>query len=575
MDRLPLSAVLRSALVVAGALAVNAAHAAMPGCTLSALNALGVPGMTFTSATDVAATASVPEYCRVVGVVASPSGNPHGDGFAIDLPAAWSGRFLMNGGGGFAGGVNGPNTAALSKGIAEASTDTGHTGGTATFALSAPHVPATGAIADYFYLAVHNVTAASKQLIKAFYGGAGVQYAYFQGCSTGGRQALVEAERYPDDFDGIIAGDPFMTHHLVLEQFKGELALLQPSSAYISPAQLPAIDSAVYANCDAKDGLKDNLIQNPQACSFDPRTLLCGVNGNTSPGCLTQVQADALSKYIRPITVGGKVVIPGYPVSDLGGPDGMSLWFLGSSPPTAPNGPEPWTNPPFAWSFADQTIKYFVEEDPNYDIFNFDLSSSGAIGRAALSLYDQGTAAGNADDPRRLLPYLGQGKKLLIYHGFSDGGLSPYPTIRLYKELASIHDGSYRRLQRGARLFMVPGMHHCSGGPGPNIFDTLTPLQNWVEHGQAPDGIIATHHVNNSAANPVDRTMPLCKFPEQARYSGKGDVNDAANWSCPSGDRSLLKIGPNGAQAGLVSDDEHGDDGGHNGDDDEREDGDR
>jgi feruloyl esterase len=547
-----------AAVAVAGcALASPWAGAAMPGCSLAALPAIS--GVTYKSATDNAATATAPEYCRVIGNVASPAGNPNGDGFAVDLPASWNGRFLMGGGGGFTGSLNGPNITALSAGFAVSTTDTGHTGGVASFALTAPGVPATGAIIDYFYLAMHTVTAMSKQLIKDFYGTADIKYSYFQGCSTGGRQALMEAERYPDDFDGIIAGDAFMTHRLVLQQYKGEFDLLQPPAAYITPAQLTTIDAAVYANCDAKDGVKDNLIQNPQACSFKPSQLLCK-GSSVPPACLTAAQVDALSDYIAPIKRGKELVIAGYPISDLGGSDGMALWFLGSTP-TNFAGPEPWASAPFSWGFADQTLKDFVYVDPGYNIFNFDLNTEGQIGAAALALYDQKTEAGNADSAKAVNAYLAKGKKLLIYHGFSDGGLTPYPMIRFYKGLAD-EKGGYENLQRGARLFLVPGMHHCGGGPGPNVFDTLTPLQAWVEKGTPPDGIIASH--TNATTKAIDRTMPLCKFPEKAKYSGSGDVNLAANWSCPSDDRSLLKIGPNGFQAGLGGQD---DDEGEGGDD--------
>ena len=540
---------------VATGLMPSQADAALPNCTVAALSALGVSGVTITSATVFGAAPPNPEFCHVLGSVASPSGNPNGDGFALDLPANWNGRFLMSGGGGFAGSLNPPNIAVLGRGFAVASTDTGHHGGDASWAITAPNVPAQGAVTDYFYLAVHNVTATAKQLITGFYGASSISYSYFQGCSTGGRQALVEAERYPDDFDGIIAGDAFMTHRLVLDQLKGELAILQPPTAFISTAQLPVIDAAVYAECDARDGVKDNLIQNPQACSFDPKKLLCGKQGNVAPNCLTQDQVDALGNYIRPITDShGTVILPGYPVTDLGGPDGMAIWFLGSAPPVNFAGPEPWTVPPFSWFFADQTLKYFVFQDPNFDTFNFGLSKTGVIDANSLAVYDQMTAAGNADDPDALLAYLGRGKKLLIYHGFSDGGLSPFPMIRFYKGLAAMTPGSYAGLQGNARLFMVPGMHHCAGGPGPNVFDTLTPLQNWVENDVAPNGIIASHFVGNNQKNPVDRTMPLCMFPQQARYSGSGDVNDATNWSCPAGDQSLLRIGRNGAEAGLGDD---------------------
>jgi feruloyl esterase len=238
-------------------------------------------------------------------------------------------------------------------------------------------------------------------------------------------------------------------------------------------------------------------------------------------------------------------------VSDLAGSDGMALWFLGSAPPVNFTGPQPWTSPPFSWFFADQTLKYLVFQDPNFNTFDFGLSNTGVIDSGSLAIYDQMTAAGNGDDAEALRAYLNRGKKLIIYHGFSDGGLSPLPMIQFYKDLAQETPKHFEGLQESARLFMVPGMHHCSGGPGPNVFDTLTPLQQWVENDVAPNGIIATHFVGNNRNNPADRTMPLCMFPQQARYSGRGDKNDAANWSCPDGDEKLLKIGKNGSDAGL------------------------
>ena len=217
-----------------------------------------------------------------------------------------------------------------------------------------------------------------------------------------------------------------MTHRLVLQQLKGELALLEPPTAFLSAPQVAAIDAAVYADCDARDGVQDNLIQNPQACEFEAKRLLCGKNGNVAPSCLTQDQVDAVKNYIRPITDHKRrVILPGYPVSDLAGSDGMAVWFLGSSPPVNFTGPQPWTSPPFSWFFADQTLKYLVFQDPNFNAFDFGLSNTGVIDSGSLAIYDQMTAAGNGDDAEALRAYLNRGKKLIIYHGFSDGGLSP------------------------------------------------------------------------------------------------------------------------------------------------------
>jgi feruloyl esterase len=205
---------------------------------------------------------------------------------------------------------------------------------------------------------------------------------------------------------------------------------------------------------------------------------------------------------------------------------------------------------------VDHIIKFIVTRDPNFDIRTFG-GGEARIDDDALDLFDRRTEAGDADIPAKLEGFLGQGRKLLVYHGFSDPALPAFRTIRHYE--AMIRRTGLDKLRKDMRLFMVPGMHHCGGGPGPNVFDTLSALEQWVEHGVAPDAIPATHFVNNNPALGVDRTMPLCAFPEEAQFSGAGNVNSAANWSCTPNQR-LFEVGPNGRQAGLGGDD-HGDEG--------------
>ena len=246
---------------------------------------------------------------------------------------------------------------------------------------------------------------------------------------------------------------------------------------------------------------------------------------------------------------------------DLGGGDGMDLWSIGFVPPTTFTANEPWGNQgfspaPISWQFVDHFIKYIVTRDPNFDVRSFDRGGPRIDG-AALDLFDRRTEAGDADVPERLRRFLAQNRKLLVYHGFSDPALPAFRTIRHYEALARRPSG-FDKLRENMRLFMAPGMHHCGGGPGPNLFDTLSALEKWVENGMAPDAIPATHFVNNNPALGVDRTMPLCAFPEEAQYSGSGNVNSAANWACTANQR-LLEVGPNGRQAGLGEDD-HGDD---------------
>jgi feruloyl esterase len=295
----------------------------------------------------------------------------------------------------------------------------------------------------------------------------------------------------------------------------------------------------------------DGLIRNPALCSFDPDTLV--------PDTLTQGQADTLNVYLGATRDRhGHLIYTGFPVSDLHGNFpfnlGMDFWTTGIVPPLDFTANEPWGNAslPFVavgWTLADNFLKFIVERDPDFDVRDFDVSTDGVVGDAALALFDRRTEAGDADVPARLVPFLAKNKKLLIYHGFSDPALPPFRTLTYYEQLADVA-GGHSELQQNARLFMAPGMHHCGGGPGPNVFDTLTPLENWVEHDMAPNGIIATHFVNNRSALGIDRTMPLCTFPDQAEYRGTGNVNDAANWSCTS-NRALLRLGANGIEAGL------------------------
>jgi len=239
-------------------------------------------------------------------------------------------------------------------------------------------------------------------------------------------------------------------------------------------------------------------------------------------------------------------------VSDLSGAGGIALWTSGFVPPIDFAAAEPWGDAGFApapltWQFVDHIAKFLVERDPTFNVRTFDVSLAGVVGDEALRLWDQRTEAGDGDVPASFEPFIKLGKKLLIYHGYSDPALPAFRTVKFYRDLEQAAPGGYRDLQENVRLFMVPGMQHCGGGPGPNTFDTLTALENWVEHEEAPDVIIASH----ATLGTVDRTMPLCKFPEQPRYSGVGDVHDAANWSCPVNDRRLLDIGPNGILAGL------------------------
>lgn len=551
------------------ALAAPAARAAT-ACSVGEIEALGVSGVTVVSAIAVPASGAMPAYCDVVGQLNTSGGDapPGSAGFEMQLPDNWNRKFLFFGVGGLAGATYPDVSAnpvdrqgALARGYATAITDAGHlAGGTdASWALLAPGQPDDAKLADYYYRATHEVTVAGKRLARRFYGQK-IEAAYFDGCSNGGRQALVEATQFPGDYNGIIAGDPFFDIRSVIVAARLAKQQLSPAT-YIPAALLPVIDAAVHASCGKADGVDDGLIQNPAACAFDPTSLVC--TPGQEAGCLSTGQADTLNAYLGATrSTLGSLVYPGFSISNLStsatGPlagAGADGWSTGTVPPADFNAAEPWGNDgfspsPLGYQFGDHIIKDIATRDPAFNIRDYPVSADGYIGDDALATFDARTGAGTASNPDAYGRFIQRGGKLIIYHGYSDPALTPFRTTNLYDQLAAAH-GGYGALQASVRLFMVPGMQHCIGGPGPDVFDTLTPLDAWVEQGAPPASIPAAHYTNNDPARPVDRTMPLCPYPTQATYDGAGDVNAAGSWSCAPNEQ-LLQVGPNGAQAGLV-----------------------
>ena len=314
-------------------------------CSVEAIAALAIPKMTVETATVVPAAAPNPEYCRVAGAVTTTGeGAPDGSArFDLRLPASWNGKFLFYGVGGLAGSIPAQydSEGALPQGYAIAVTDTGHqAGGTdARWAITASGEPDQAKIIDYYHRGAHSVTVAAKALVLKYYAADSIKRAYFGGCSNGGRMALQEAERYPDDFDGIISGAPFMSVRAIMTPLK--VLKDMKSDGYIPPALLSKIDEAVYASCDAADGVKDGLIQNPGKCAFDPSSLIC--KAGSTADCLTPGQADTLKRYLEPVrSRGGRLATPGLAVTDLGGRGGMAAWTTGAAAPDYSD-PELWS----------------------------------------------------------------------------------------------------------------------------------------------------------------------------------------------------------------------------------------
>ncbi|HET7880683.1 MAG TPA: tannase/feruloyl esterase family alpha/beta hydrolase [Acetobacteraceae bacterium] len=508
-------------------------------CTADALNALHVPGVTITQAAPVAAAGNTPAHCKILGTVATHGeGAPDGQAtFAMQLPEGWQQRFFSMGVGGNAGrlvpAVNATDQAsALGKGYAVIVTDTGHTGnGTdANWVLTPDGKRDQAKVVDFFYRAEHAVTVAGKQLANAYYA-APVQHAYFDGCSNGGRMAMMEADRYPSDYDGIIAGDPGMDYNSAMLRFAVQKGALASPDAYIPQQTLAGIDKAVTARCDAIDGATDGLIQDPAQCPVHADNLIC--HGSDTTDCLSPAQARVLHAYTTPLRDRhGHVLYPGWAITNLSGPRGISYWTTGDTPPDLAQRELPWGSnpdtPPRGWMFARQALTYWLGLGADAKMAALDVDPrTNVAGDKLVAMVNHAMGPGETKDPAKLLPFIQQGRKLILYHGTSDPAIPAARSIMYYQQLEAALHGR-QKAEASVRLFLVPGMQHCSGGIGPDQFDTLSAMEAWVEHGKAPEAIAA--HTKPDAA--AQHSLPLCPYPQQARYSGSGAMDDAANWKC-------------------------------------------
>jgi feruloyl esterase len=457
--------------------------------------AQGVEAGPFTPPGDGATARTVPAFCRVAATL-TPSADSNIK-IEVWMPTSgWNGKFQAVGNGAFSGSIAYPAMMnAVARGYATSSTDTGHTGNTAGFAPGHPEK-----VIDFGWRAVHEMTVASKRLIAAYYESGPVR-SYFNGCSAGGRQAMKEAQRFPADFDGIIAGAPGLDWTGRAAQAVRVLKALETNdAARLSSAQTELLHRAVINACDALDGTKDGLIVDPARCRFDPAVLRCRGEGEST--CFTPAQIDTVRLIYSGIVntetrrqIGG--LAPG---SELG-------WT-----------PTGWTASARATG-VDQ-FRFLVFHDPSWSAQRFDGGADVARAEAA----DGGTI--NALDPD-LKPFIDRGGKLIQYHGWSDPQISPFNSTQ-YHERVTAAVGARVDVPNAYRLFMAPGMGHCGGGEGPNTFDMVAALEQWVEHGVAPDRILASHAINGR----VDRTRPLCPFPQVATYDGSGSIDEAASFSC-------------------------------------------
>lgn len=451
-------------------------------------------GFTFVSAKDL------PEFCRIAAV-SRPSKDSEIK-FEVWMPASrWNGKFMGVGNGGMAGSISYASLAAvLSRGYATSSTDTGHEGKNNDGSYALGH---REKVIDFGYRAVHEMTVKAKLIIAAYYG-RGPTFSYWSGCSTGGRQALTEAQRFPADYNGIVAGAPanFLTHLQASSIWKAQ-AIRKNPGGLIPPSKLPMIHNAVVIACDARDGVKDGLLEDPRLCDFDPKTLEC--KGDDSPDCLTAAQVAVTQAFYSAI-INPRAKQEIYPGLALGSELGWTS-DVGRMHADITN------------TQASEYLRYAVFQDANWDFTTFDFDSAMAL----ADRIDDGVT--KAMDPN-LGEFFRRGGKLLQYHGWSDPSISPLNSINYYTSVVDLVGQA--NLSDSYRLFMIPGMDHCGGGDGPNTFDSIHAIEEWVEAGKPPERIIASQVKDGK----VSRTRPLCPFPQVAKYKGKGSTDDAANLVC-------------------------------------------
>ena len=507
---------LSGGLLVAQIFAVGllARPTAFQGSACGELAVLTIPDVTINAASEVASggftppgsktALTLPAFCRIEATARPTSDSEIKIEVWIPAAGAWNGKFQGVGNGGYMGSISyAAMAAALRRGYATASTDTGHTGDDVIFGKGHPEK-----VIDFGWRAIHLMTDTAKLVVRNAMGRF-ADRSYFVGCSSGGHQAMSEAQRFPDDYDGIVAGAP--ANNRIRQTFGFSWSWSATHRADGTPildqALLSTVTKAVIAACDARDGLKDGLVEDPRKCLFDPATLACGNSTNGSP-CLSQEQVDALKKVYdgakNPRT--GEQIFTGWPRgSEAFGDSAIQSWgqYI-----TAPKEPA-----------RVGVFRYFLFHDPNWKLSSLDYDRDLAYAEERIPHL--------AAVDRDLSPFKKSGGKLIMYAGWMDPVVPPQDNVAYYEAVAQ-KMGGYDKTRDFFRLFVAPGMGHCSGGPGPNQFDAVAALEQWVEKGVAPDTLIASH----STAGKIDRTRPLCPYPQVARYKGTGSIDEAASFAC-------------------------------------------
>ena len=491
------------------------------------LTALNLANVQITTAAAVEPTASERAMgrgtvCRVEGVIGKETG------FRALLPDDWNRRFIMGGGGGFGGEIDNPAESAANDGYATVGTDAGHRGHwlTAGWALDNDERKSAYA-AD----AVHQTAVVTKQLIRAYYGAA-PEHAYFFGCSNGGREGLMEAQRFPEDFDGIISVAPAIDFAALAGAWIRNRQAQFPTADFSKPAvtaeNLALLHRKTFEACDTRDAVRDSVLEDPRRCDFKLASIAACPNDTPAADCLTKSQRAAIETIYSPVRMRGALPYAGQPFGNEGDPAAWQAWITANTVLDNPTTLPLWAKDAMAvaatrngaaaiqGAAATELFKYLVFGDSTWDYRRYDLSHAAADTKTMRALLTP-----TAD----LSAFAKRGGKLILTHGWSDPAVNPQMTID-YFEAVRQHD---RSAAQSTRLFMMPGVLHCSGGTGCDVADWYSVISRWVERGDAPERVVAKKLGQDGRAI---RTRPLCAYPRRASYNGKGSTDDEASFSC-------------------------------------------
>jgi feruloyl esterase len=464
------------------------------------LTELRIPDVRITEAVTVKTGAS---HCKVLGIIGKEIR------FEILLPYEWNGIFVMGGGGGFVGNIKNAARSAVNSGYATSGTDTGHDGRgsvSANWALNNMERQV-----NFGHLAIHRTAEVSKALIASYYGDY-PKFSYFIGCSRGGGQAMMEAQRYPYDFDGIVAGAPAFNWTELATEFVQNTRAVYPrnlTSPIISAEHLKILQDAVLDQCDLLDGIRDSILQKPQRCQFDFSSLPACPGDIPGKGCFTARQVEAIKTIYDGVYTENGIAYPGFPFGGENKPGGWGPWITGPNLSTAKYG-----YPSSQAYFGIESFKYLILQDPEWDYSAYDFRGYEKEIRYASAYLDATSTDYSGFRDRR--------GKIIIWHGWNDPALSAYATIGHFNAVKAVDPD----INEYMRLFLLPGVLHCGGGDGPSQVDWIALIREWVENNKAPERIIATTTVNGKEV----MTRPLYPYPGEAVYDGKGDINKESSF---------------------------------------------